>query len=152
MQIRTTYRPTHQGNQVMQENQVALVQQSWKKVLPIRSLAAELFYTRLFELDPSLRAMFKGNMAEQGSKLIMMIGTAVAGLSRPSELIPAVEALGARHVDYGVKDAHYDTVGNALLDTLHKGLGDDFTSEVEVAWVAVYSLLATTMKDAAAKV
>lgn len=136
----------------MNNAQVALVQESWKKVLPIREQAAALFYNKLFELDPSLRLLFTGDIAEQGKKLMMMIGTAVAGLSRPEELIPAVQALGARHAGYGVQDAHYDTVAAALLDTLAKGLGDAFTPAVKEAWTAVYVVLATTMKDAARNV
>jgi hemoglobin-like flavoprotein len=83
---------------------------------------------------------------------MMMIGTAVAGLSRLDELVPAVQALGERHVGYGVKDAHYDTVAAALLDTLEKGLGPAFTPEVKAAWVEVYGVLASTMKAAAANV
>ncbi|MES2297903.1 MAG: globin family protein [Pseudomonadota bacterium] len=134
----------------MQDTHIVLVQESWKKVLPIRAVAAELFYAKLFELDPSLRALFKGDMAEQGSKLMMMIGIAVAGLSKLDELVPAVQALGQRHVGYGVQDAHYDTVAAALLDTLHKGLGEGFTADVKQAWIAVYGVLAGTMKAAAA--
>ena len=136
----------------MNDTQVAIVQQTWKKVLPIREQAAEIFYAKLFARDPSLRALFQGDMAEQGRKLMTMIGTAVAGLSRPAELIPAVQALGARHAGYGVREAHYDTVAAALLDTLHTGLGEDFTAEVKEAWTAVYGVLASTMKGAAATV
>jgi hemoglobin-like flavoprotein len=134
----------------MNDTQVALVQQTWKQVLPIRDVAAKLFYDKLFELDPALKPLFRGDMVEQGRKLMTMIGTAVVGLSRPDELIPTVQALGARHVGYGVQDMHYDTVAAALLDTLGKGLGDAFTLEVKDAWVAVYTVLAKTMKDAAA--
>ena len=134
----------------MNDTQVALVQQTWKQVLPIRDVAAKLFYDKLFELDPALKPLFRGDMVEQGRKLMTMIGTAVVGLSRPDELIPAVQALGARHVGYGVQDMHYDTVAAALLDMLGKGLGDAFTPEVKDAWVAVYTVLAKTMKDAAA--
>jgi hemoglobin-like flavoprotein len=141
----------HQGEK-MNESQITLVQETWKKVLPIRDVAAQLFYGKLFELDPSLRGMFRGDMAEQGRKLMTMIGTAVAGLSRLDQLVPAVEQLGARHVGYGVQDAHYDTVAAALLDTLQKGLGEAFTAEVKEAWVAVYGVLAGTMKQAAARV
>jgi hemoglobin-like flavoprotein len=141
----------HQGEK-MNEAQITLVQETWKKVLPIRDVAAQLFYGKLFELDPSLRGMFRGDMAEQGRKLMTMIGTAVAGLSRLDQLVPAVEQLGARHVGYGVQDAHYDTVAAALLDTLQKGLGEAFTAEVKDAWAAVYGVLAGTMKQAAAKV
>lgn len=133
----------------MNKSEISLVQESWKKVLPIREVAAELFYNRLFELDPSLRSLFRGDMKEQGRKLMTMIGTAVAGLNRPDVLFPAVQHLGRRHVGYGVRDDHYNTVAAALLDTLAKGLGDAFTPEVKGAWTTVYGVLATTMKDAA---
>ncbi len=132
----------------MQANQIVLVQNSWKKVLPIRAAAAEIFYSKLFELDPSLRSLFKGDMKEQGNKLMMMIGTAVGGLSHLSDLVPAVEALGVRHAGYGVKEPHYDTVGSALVFTLQKGLGADFTDDVKAAWIEVYGILAATMKKA----
>jgi len=97
-----------------------------------------------------LRALFNGDRAEGGRKLMTMIRTAVACLSRPSELIPAVQALGSRHGGYGVRDEHYDTVAAALLDTLHAGLGEAFTVDVKDAWTTVYGVLASTMKDAAA--
>lgn len=129
--------------------QKTLVQRSFAKVAPISEKAAELFYSRLFTLDPSLRPLFKGDMAEQGRKLMRMIGTAVNGLDRLDALVPAVQDLGRRHVKYGVQPAHYDTVGAALLWTLEKGLGDDFTPEVKTAWATVYGILAQTMKDAA---
>lgn len=140
-----------EDREIMNNTEVTLVQDSWKKVLPIRDIAADLFYGKLFELDPTLRALFKGDMTEQGRKLMTMIGTAVVGLSRPDELIPAVKALGVRHGGYGVRDEHYDTVATALLDTLQKGLGPAFTPEVKAAWIVVYSLLASTMKTASAE-
>lgn len=133
----------------MNTKQVELVQSSFAKVLPIADDAASLFYMRLFELDPSLRAMFRGDMQEQGRKLMTMISVVVAGLKSLERIVPAVRALGIRHVAYGVRDEHYDTVGAALLWTLEKGLGADFTAEVHDAWAAAYTLLADTMKDAA---
>ena len=129
----------------------SLVQNSWQQVLPIRELAAELFYAKLFELDPSLKALFKGNMKEQGAKLMTMIGVAVVNLDRPETLMPVLKGLGARHGGYGVKDHHYDTVAAALLDTLQRGLGEAFTPDVKAAWVDVYGVLASTMKAAAAR-
>jgi hemoglobin-like flavoprotein len=136
----------------MTEEQIYLVQRSWRQVLPIADTAAELFYTKLFSMDASLKPLFKGDMKVQGRKLMVMIGTAVGGLSKLNDLVPAVQDLGRRHVKYGVKDQHYDTVAGALLWTLEKGLGDGFTPDVKSAWVSVYGVLATTMKDAAAKV
>ena len=133
----------------MTPEKIALVQGSWKAVLPIKEKAADLFYGRLFELDPELKALFKGDMNAQGAKLMTMIHTAVNGLTNLDSIIPAVQALGKRHVDYGVKNSDYDTVGQALLWTLKQGLGDEFTEQVEEAWTETYTVLATTMKDAA---
>jgi hemoglobin-like flavoprotein len=133
----------------MNSEAVTLIQSSWAKVIPIRAHAAELFYARLFELDPSLKALFKIDLAEQGEKLTSMITVVVGGLSKLEAIVPAVQALGKRHQTYGVKDAHYDTVGEALLWTLERGLGDGFTPDVKTAWASAYGLLATTMKTAA---
>jgi hemoglobin-like flavoprotein len=131
------------------ENQ-ALVRDSFAKVVPIAPQAAALFYDRLFVLDPSLKPLFKGDMNEQGRKLMAMLGTAVANLGKLEAIVPAVQDLGRRHKTYGVPPESYDTVAAALLWTLGQGLGDAFTPQVEVAWVEAYTILATVMKDAAA--
>src|SRR5215211_7567180 len=122
--------------------QKTLVQDSFATIATIADDAAILFYEKLFELDPSLRAMFRGDMAEQRRKLMQMLTAAVKGLDRLEQLVPVVQDLGRRHVRYGVQDSHYDTVGEALLWTLQMGLGRGFTPEVKAAWVAVYALLA----------
>jgi hemoglobin-like flavoprotein len=127
---------------------IFLVQSSFRKVVPIAEQAADLFYTRLFELDPSLRPLFQGDIREQGRKLMSMLSMAVAALERLETLVPAVRALGARHGKYGVLEEHYATVGAALIWTLQKGLGPDFTPAVAEAWTATYSFLATTMFEA----
>ena len=133
----------------MTPEQVTLVKESWAMVMPISEKAAELFYGKLFELDPALKPLFRGDMTEQGQKLTKMIGIAVDHLDKLEEIVPAVQDLGVRHLEYGVKNSHYDTVGEALLWTLGQGLGDAFTTEVMNAWTDVYTLLAGTMKDAA---
>lgn len=135
----------------MTPEQVALIKSSFAKVEPIADTAAAIFYGRLFTLDPELKPLFKGDMVEQGRKLMRMIGTAVRGLDDLPAIVPAVQDLGRRHVRYGVKDEHYDTVGAALIWTLEQGLGEAFTPATKTAWVDVYTVLATTMKDAAAK-
>ena len=135
----------------MTPEQIALVKSSWERVIPISATAAELFYGKLFELDPSLKPLFSGDMTEQGAKLMKMINTAVNGLDRLEEIVPAVQQLGVRHIAYNVKDDHYDTVGTALLWTLEAGLGEYFTAEVKDAWATVYGILADTMKTAAAE-
>lgn len=132
----------------MTPSDINLVKDSFRKIVPIADQAAALFYARLFELDPSLRPMFRGDMREQGRKLMAMIATAVAALERLDEIVPAVRQLGARHVAYGVQEEHYATVGAALLWTLEKGLGPEFTPAVRAAWTTTYTLLANTMIDA----
>lgn len=134
----------------MDEKQIALVQSNWAQVKPIGEQAATLFYGRLFELDPSLKPLFKGDMEVQGRALMGMIGTAVGGLKNLEAIVPAVQALGRRHLEYGVKAEHYDTVGQALLWTLEQGLGDAYTAEHAQAWTETYTVLATTMIEAAA--
>jgi hemoglobin-like flavoprotein len=129
--------------------EITLVQDSFRKVAPIADQAAALFYARLFELDPALRGLFHGDMAEQGRKLMNMLSLAVNGLSRLEQLVPAVRALGLRHAAYHVKDEHYETVGEALLWTLGRGLGPEFTSEMQAAWAKAYWTLAETMKAGA---
>ena len=125
------------------------MQDSFATIAPIADDAAALFYRRLFELDPSLQRMFRGDMSEQRKKLMQMLTAAVKGLDRLDQLVPVVEDLGRRHVGYGVADAHYDTVGSALLWTLEVALGRAFTPEAKDAWATVYGVLAATMKEAA---
>ncbi len=133
----------------MTPEQKELVQSTWEPVKEISETAASLFYGKLFELDPSLRSLFKGDMEEQGRKLMTMIGAAVRGLDDLGELTPVVEGLGKRHATYNVKDEHYATVGAALLWTLQQGLGESFTEDVKEAWTIVYTTLADLMKGAA---
>jgi hemoglobin-like flavoprotein len=127
--------------------QIALVQESWKRVQPLADKAAELFYMRLFSLEPSVRRLFKGDMVEQGRKLMSMISVAVNSLARLETIVPAVQALGRRHAGYGVKRHHYTVVEAALLWTLAQGLGEKFTREIEEAWRSAYRVLATTMQS-----
>ena len=108
----------------MTRNEKNLVLRSFAQVMPIAETTAELFYGRLFELDPTLRPMFRGDMREQGRKLMQMLAVAVHGLDRLHEILPAVRAMGRRHAVYGVTDEHYDTVASALLWTLEQGLGE----------------------------
>lgn len=128
--------------------QIDIVQSTFKKVAPIADTAADIFYDRLFEIAPDTRALFPEVMTDQKKKLMQMIGVAVNGLKDLDAIVPAVKELGARHVGYNVTEAHYDSVGSALIFTLGKGLGDDFTPEAETAWTETYGLLAGVMKDA----
>lgn len=133
----------------MQQHTITLVQDSWRQVAAIAPQATELFYQNLFDADPSLKPLFKGEMPEQGKKLMQMIGAAVGKLNDLPALVPILQGLGKRHAGYGVEDSHYQTVGAALLKTLGQGLGADFTEEVKNAWTAVYTVMADVMVAAA---
>ena len=133
----------------MTPQQIRLVQQSWAQVMPISEQVTELFYGRLFECYPDTRALFSGDMNEQGRKLMVMLNTAVMSLENLEPLLPAIRESGRRHAGYGVVEADYDKVADALIWTLQQGLQDEFTIEVKAAWIEAYGLLAEVMKDAA---
>jgi hemoglobin-like flavoprotein len=130
----------------MNSEQINLVQATFADVRPIAPAAAELFYTRLFVLDPSLRPMFRGDLVHQGRMLMAMLNSAVNGLTQLDTMVPVVRQLGARHAKYGVRDEHYATVGSALLWTLEQGLGEKFTPAVRDAWATAYDMLAGVMQ------
>ena len=132
----------------MTPEQITLVQTSFQKVVLIAGTAADLFYDRLFESAPQIRALFPQDMAEQKKKLMAMLSTAVSNLHKLETILPAVKDLGQRHKGYGVTAAHYAPVGAALLWTLEKGLGPDFTPEVKAAWTDTYTALAGVMTQA----
>lgn len=161
------------GFMPLDKQKIDLVQKTWYQVQPVAERAVSLFYdkmftldiiqaahnagyvsalfySRLFELDPSLRYLFGNDMQRQGRKLMEMITIAVNGLERIDGLVHAVRQLGARHADYGVQAAHYDTVAQALLWTLSQVMGEKFTPEVEAAWTETYVTLATVMQQGAA--
>jgi hemoglobin-like flavoprotein len=129
----------------MTPDQVKLVQESFAKVVPIADQAAGIFYDRLFEIAPSVKSMFTGDMAEQRRKLMTMLAAVVNGLGNLESILPAASALAIRHVNYGAKTEHYPVVGSALLWTLEKGLGDAWTPEVADAWTAAYGTLSGYM-------
>ena len=133
----------------MKSSQIALVQSTFDRILPISDVAAQLFYDRLFQVDPSLRRLFHGDLRMQGKKLMDAVSIIVGNLSRPDRIVPGIRALGRRHLAYGVQERHYDAFGETLMFVLDHALGDGFNPEVRDAWSAAYTLLSETMKDAA---
>ncbi len=131
----------------MTPHQQLLVRASFAKVEPIADTAAIMFYDELFARDPRLRHLFKNDMAEQRKKLMQMLATAVAHLDDWQTISSAVRALGRRHRGYGVVPADYDTVGGALIATLERGLGAEFTPDVREAWLACITAIAAEMLD-----
>src|SRR5262249_309786 len=138
--------------QPMTPKHISLSQRTFPHIRPQAETAATLFYTRLFTLDPSLRFLFTGNMQQQGAMLMRMLALAIDGLHHPDTLVAPLQALGQRHVGYGVCARDYDTVGAALLWTLEHALGAQWTEETGAAWRAAYTLLATAMQSASTRV
>lgn len=129
--------------------QITLIQASFSKVEPIADQAAEIFYSKLFEYDPSLKPLFKSNMKDQGRKLMSTLKVAVSSLTDLDKLVPVLQGLAVKHVDYGVKVEDYTPVGNALLNTLQAGLGSDFDQKTRQAWTTGYQTIADVMRSAA---
>jgi hemoglobin-like flavoprotein len=132
----------------MTAQQIDVIRQSWKHVMPIREVAGELFYTRLFETAPSVRALFPDDVKPQAKKLMAMLGTIVANLDNLAQFLPQVRALATRHNDYGAQPEHYAVVGEALLWTLEKGLGEHWSDEAKAAWTLAFTTLANVMIEA----
>ncbi len=134
----------------MTPDQVSIVRLTFIHVLLIKDEAGKIFYERLFAIAPETRAMFKGDIDAQGRKLMDTLATAISSLGDSEALAGLLAGLGQRHAGYGVTDAHYDLVGEALLWTLEKSLGHGFTPPVRDAWAALYASVAASMKAAAA--
>lgn len=134
----------------MTPRQVESIRDSWAAVEPIGDVAATLFYDRLFDQEPAIRRLFRRtDLAAQKRVLMQTLAVVVRSLDRLEQLVPAIQRLGRRHAEYGVRPAHYDSVGAALLWTLEQGLGDAFTTDSREAWAAAYATLASVMIDAA---
>ena len=133
----------------MTPDQIKAVQESFTKVAPISEQAAALFYGRLFEIAPAVKPLFRGDMKEQGRKLMATLAVVVGGLSNLEAILPAASTLAKRHVGYGVSAADYSSVGEALLWTLERGLGAGWTPELAASWSAAYGVLSNYMIDEA---
>jgi hemoglobin-like flavoprotein len=133
----------------MTPRQVEIVQSTFRCVQPMAATAGEIFYKRLFEIDPATRALFRGDMKQQAHNFMQVLAVAVSGLASMSTLAPIVQELGLRHATYGVKPEHYDAVRQALLYSLALILQDAYTDEVRSAWSTAYAMLAGVMKEAA---
>ncbi len=131
----------------MTSHQIILIKKSWALVAQIdKETVGTLFYNRLFEIMPQVKPMFsRTTVPEQSKKLLTMLSYIINKLDKLDDILDEVKKLAQRHVHYGVKDEHYTAVGSALLWTLEAGLGDNWTRELETAWIACYTLLSGAM-------
>jgi len=132
----------------MTPEQAQLVQVTWRSVLPVGGTFAELFYGRLFAVDPELKKLFTDDIVEQGRNLTAMLSVAAANMSKPERITLALRNLGKRHVAYGVKPKDFANFEDALLFALEHALIDVFTPEVKAAWKAAYALVSGAMLEA----
>ena len=134
----------------MTPEQKTVVKQTWTEVVPMADAAAGLFYDRLFAIDPTTRPLFHPErMPEQRRKLVQALAAVVDGLDDLGAILPSVEDLGRRHAGYGVTEAHYQSVGAALLWTLEQGLGPAWTTQAAAGWTEAYGLVSGAMRSAA---
>lgn len=131
---------------IMDDRKIALLETTFAEVKGVQDIAAALFYERLFVNDPSLRRLFRSaDMTSQGRKLMAALAMTVGSLRKLDMLVPVLESLAIKHVDYGVERQHYETVGAALIETLSLYFGPRFTSEVRATWIEAYQLVAGVM-------
>jgi hemoglobin-like flavoprotein len=134
----------------MTAREIVIIKKNWHLFRSIDpKLIGEVFYGRLFLKMPALRPMFKISMEEQYIKIVDMLSLLVARLDRIEELDEEIRQMAIRHVQYGVREEHYALVGDAMLWTLEKGLGKDWTPETASAWAGCYTLLSEKMIKAA---
>jgi hemoglobin-like flavoprotein len=132
----------------LNQEQCELVRVTFAKIALNPDMAAAMFYARVFSTNPALRGLFKIDMIEQGKKLMDTLTVFIDNLHQFEQIRTAVRDLGRRHFGYGVKYADYDTLETALLWTIEKVLGADFTPAVGDAWTECYRTLAVEMKSA----
>lgn len=132
-------------------SELAALRRSFNQLESQGTIAALLFYQKLFQLDPSLKPMFHSSIELQGRKLMDALAQTVATLEHPDKLRPVLMAMGRRHVSYGVQNAHYETVAEALMQTLAESLGPHFTPEVKRAWESALTYVSTEMQRGAAE-
>jgi hemoglobin-like flavoprotein len=133
----------------MNSDQVALIQYSFGKIMPIAEQAAVMFYGRLFEIAPEVKELFRGDVNEQGRKLMATLAVLVNGLADLATILPAASGLAKKHVAYGVRAEHYAPTGIALLWTLERGLGAEWTCDLAAAWMNAYTTLSEYMIEEA---
>lgn len=132
----------------MNSSDIALVKASFGRLVPVADQLIPLFFARLFELDPQLRAVVAGNMMEQGRKLMSVVGQTIEALERPQAIVAILHPLSARPLGPGTKEEHYFIIGTACLWTLEKALGPEFTPAVRTAWMTVFTYVIHTLIQA----
>ena len=132
----------------MDKADIQLLQRTFKKIEPIAQETGELFYGRLFQVDPTLRPLFKGDLKTQAKMLMTAIGLTIQSLDQPGKVMPELQAIGLRHTGYGAMPADFDKFGGALVWAFQQSLGDDWTDDVQAAWIAAFSFIRTSMKQA----
>lgn len=132
----------------MTPDEIERVETSFAALGPVTRALGLAFYDRLFEIDPTTRALFKTDMDEQALRLMQVLSYAVSNLRAPEALLPTIHDLGRRHVDYGVSPPQYGSMRDALVHTLKAALGVAWTPETETAWIAAMNTISGEMLDA----
>lgn len=132
----------------MTSDDIRLVQESWHKLEPVKEIVAELFYARLFELDPLLRNVCDDDRKDRHRRFTQVVNATVRGLAKVDMLLPAVREFGIRHPLPGEAEQHHANVATALLWMLDKALRREFTPEVKGAWIKAYGVLSQSVRDA----
>ena len=136
---------------LMRPDQIACIREAFDRLWPVNRRFADLFYARLFELDPTARTLFRGDLEVLKTKLLSMLATIVGAADRPEIFDLVVEDLGRRHALFGVTPAQYSAVGEALIWSLGEALGPALTQSRREAWSDFYKVVQLSMLRGAAR-
>ena len=125
--------------------QKALIRKSFSRIEPALDLVAQLFFLKLFRLDPGLRDSFSGPVDVQARKFAAGAKLAMISLNAEDGLAPTLKLLGTRHRQMGIRKRHYRTMSRALVWTLERSLGKAFDRDTKDAWNAMLTRFTKTM-------
>jgi hemoglobin-like flavoprotein len=126
--------------------QVETLEQSFDLVAPQGDELVRTFYDRLFEAAPAVQPLFaKVDMERQRQALLNMLVVLRESLRDLDDIVPDLEDLGSRHVEYGAQPAHYPVVGEVLIGAMAEVAGDKWKPEYTAAWQEAYAVVKDVM-------
>jgi hemoglobin-like flavoprotein len=130
---------------------VETLEESFDLVAPQGDELMRVFYDNLFEAAPAVRPLFAGvDMERQRQALLNMLLVLRESLRDLDDIVPDLEELGARHVEYGAQPEHYPVVGEVLIGAMAQVAGDAWKPEYSAAWQEAYPIVQDVMLSGAA--
>lgn len=136
---------------MLSEAEIEIIRSSAEKMVELNVAATNLFYSNLFAEVPEIRVLFPDEMFPQSEKLWASIVMVVESVDDLSEIVPALQGLGARHVGYGAEPGHYEVVSRVLIETIQSLMPNEWTDAHQATWTKALNIVSETMQAGAAK-